>query len=150
MTDTSTIEDRLPDGPWRYHASDPAEGYEYFAVEGPGGWETIIEVPGPQNAQQEALARAIAAIPEREKEIERLRADNERLRAENERKRLQILQHFDLEERLRGRNARLVEALEWLQRQALQSTVNDPANEWSQEVLAKARATLEAAKREAP
>lgn len=36
----------------------------------------------------------------------------------------------------------LVEALEALQLQALQSSVNDPANEWGQEALAMTRAAL--------
>jgi hypothetical protein len=42
------------------------------------------------------------------------------------------------------REAKLREALATLERQALQSTVNDPANEWGQEALAMTREALTA------
>lgn len=44
--------------------------------------------------------------------------------------------------RLRFINKELAEALSALQRQALQSTVNDAANEWGMEALAMTRAAL--------
>lgn len=76
--DIEAIKRGLPEEPWTYRASTPADGFECFYVEAADG-SVVIEVPGPQNERQENLARRIASIPAMSAEVERLRDLNAEL-----------------------------------------------------------------------